>query len=151
MKILVYKMNVNFEQLSLFGFEYAIKIAYLTRSVFHSTFIDGNHRAKTNKQKVCNYLLAKISAHRIELWPFISYMCVVCRRSVGREMCSVYWISPTRSETLSVTHTWEMVSNLLVLFYFITSVMPAGKRTFVCGMTSCGEQLQCRRNGANSI
>ena len=40
MKILVYKMNVNFEQFSLLGFEFAIKIAYLTRSVFHSTFID---------------------------------------------------------------------------------------------------------------
>ena len=40
MKILVYKMNVNFEQFSLLGFEYAIKIAYLRRSVFHSTFID---------------------------------------------------------------------------------------------------------------
>ena len=40
MKIMVYKMNVNFEQFSLFGFEYAIKIAYLTRSIFQSTFID---------------------------------------------------------------------------------------------------------------
>ena len=40
MKILVYKMNVNFEQFSLLGFESAIKIAYLRRSLFHSTFID---------------------------------------------------------------------------------------------------------------
>ena len=71
MKILVYKMNVNFEQFSLLGFESAIKIAYLRRSLFHSTFIDvlmeGNIEAKTNKQKVCKYLLAKISARWIKL------------------------------------------------------------------------------------